>query len=272
MLIKVGDVNIAGPGYRVIQTSDKSNQQLNVNSSTLECTSSDEDSAKTLNYQVWCRGNGSLDRAHVLKERIEAELRIANASKGHIVFQKKMDDYDVRRELTGGFVEQKDFELEYTRCRTVSLDVTLGIKDSLILSPARASSIGGDWATPASVYRALLVMSNSTMLASPITSNFLSDYGAGLDEFNGSNYARVNVLGRTISGTQHRSADITFPTLGNGARPIAGLVVIRFVIDDTDSDIVGIARYDLFGGQFNPEGLTTTFRVNAKGLFYTVVP
>lgn len=266
MIIKLGDVNIAGPGFQVAEVANKSNFTVGGGRGG-SCATATESSKRTLDYKVHARGGCDLGlaRAYELAERIQDELDLANANRGHMLYYKKLDNYTLRRELMGGKIDYVNMELQYSRKRIVAMDISVEIQDSVIIGPVLPANIsGGEWTDTNEVYKAVLVTTGSSVLTEPAP-NFLAGY-ATLDEFAGANYARVELpaTGRTISGDQYHAADISFPRLGNDNLPIGAVVIIRLVNDDTDSPVTGVLPlYE----SFNPNGLTTTFKVNAKGLF-----
>ena len=90
-----------------------------------------------------------------------------------------------------------------------------------------------------------------------------------LDEFDGANYARATLANQAINkdDTNDRAEfdadDVTFSSLGAGTRSVQGILVFKFITDDTDS--VPIAFID-FTSDKTPDGSDFTVTWNSEGI------
>lgn len=114
--------------------------------------------------------------------------------------------------------------------------------------------------------RVLLVMSNTTADTDQDLEN-IADIGT-LDEMDGTNYVRKAAANEADAQDDPNNRlelsfdPITWTALGNGTRPVVGMVVHQFVTNDTDALL--IAYVDL--GSINPGGADFTVTCNAQGL------
>ncbi len=91
--------------------------------------------------------------------------------------------------------------------------------------------------------RIALLMTNTTAAADNDTISYVGDL-ATLDEMDGANYARALLVNETIvlddaNDLAKLTADnVTFTSLGAGTRSVKGLLVFKFVLNDTDSPVI----------------------------------
>jgi len=116
--------------------------------------------------------------------------------------------------------------------------------------------------------RAILVMSNSTA-DTETEAEFVDDFTT-LDEYDGSAYARVALaaetseLDLTNNRVEFKFDPIVFATLGVGTRQAIGIIIIKFVTDDTDSE--PIFHLDEGGFPFDGNGENFTYTRHAEGV------
>jgi hypothetical protein len=120
-------------------------------------------------------------------------------------------------------------------------------------------------------FKIILCMANTDAVARRDDANFVDDIA--LDECDGANYARVTLLNPTITEnpSQHRAQfkpDDLLPAwalLGAGTRNNIGIVLMKFVTNDTDS--VPVAWYDdaATGFPFNGTGGDKDLTWSAQG-------
>jgi hypothetical protein len=113
----------------------------------------------------------------------------------------------------------------------------------------------------------LLVMNTSTAPTERDGITFVNNYTL-LDECDGTGYVRKTLSEKTSSADDANDQaafdfeDITWLLLGNGTRPLVGLLLIRKVIDDTDSP-AGI--FLPFPAETDPGGGDFTVRIPVGG-------
>lgn len=116
----------------------------------------------------------------------------------------------------------------------------------------------------------LLVMNTSTAPTERDGITFVNNYTL-LDECDGTGYVRKTLSGKTASADDANDQaafdfeDITWLLLGNGTRPLVGLLLIRKVIDDTDSP-AGI--FLPFPAETDPGVVTSPFEFLSEELFW----
>lgn len=94
-----------------------------------------------------------------------------------------------------------------------------------------------------------------------------------IDAYDGANYADKTLASETVTedNINHRgvfdAADFTWTALGVGTRQAQGMVLYKFVTNDSDS--IPIAFIDTGGFPFDGNGGDVTVTVNASGLMYT---
>ena len=90
MLVKIGDVNVAGPGFRIEQLSQKPNFNFSSNGQNL-CASEDTSSEEELSFQVFALGGCELDDIYDLRvEALQDQLDLANSHSGHMVYYQRI--------------------------------------------------------------------------------------------------------------------------------------------------------------------------------------
>lgn len=117
-------------------------------------------------------------------------------------------------------------------------------------------------------FRFALVMTNNTLLADRDALNL----GAitTLDECDGAGYARVALANEAVAADNPNDRalfdadDVTFPGLGPGTRPNAGVLLYKHV--GADAVNIPVAFYDPAPFPVNGNGLDFLVRVNALGL------
>lgn len=267
MLIKIGDVNIAGPGWRVKKLAHKPNFDFSSRGgSAVVCQSEDdENTTLDLSFQVYALGGCDLNEIDTLRvAALESELALANSSNGHLVYHEKVDNWSYRRELVAGVYEPNEFELRYRRRPKFAGELRIRVRNSRILEPVMAKAAQAAWV--ADTYKAVLVMSNTTAAAEYLTDTFIGQITT-IDRFDGSGYADLTLLNRVRVAPYLHAADMVWVNLGNGTRQIAGIIIIKFVTNDADSPIVAWIPSSTWGsGNFDPGGTTIRFSVNAKAL------
>jgi len=107
MIVKIGEVNIAGPNFRVQQTGNKSNFNFtgSGNGNSVCVSEDDESTTRDLTFQAWALGGCSVADAQARVDAVQAQLDLANSSNGHIVFYQRIDDWVYRRELVSGKID-----------------------------------------------------------------------------------------------------------------------------------------------------------------------
>lgn len=266
MLVKIGQVNVSGPGWRIRQLQHKPNFDFSSRGGANTVCISEDDETNTQDLSFQLQAVGGCDLEDIYDRRIaalEAELALANSSNGHIVFKQKIDDWEYRRELVAGVLEYNQFTFRYGRKPKFPGELRIRIRNSRILDPVDAKAAQATWV--ADTYKAVLVMSNTTAAAEYLTSPELGDLTT-IDRFDGSGYADLTLLNRTRTAPYLKSADLVWTNLGNGTRQIAGIVIIKFVTNDADSPIVAWIPSSNWGSNFDPGGTTIRFTVNALAL------
>lgn len=119
--------------------------------------------------------------------------------------------------------------------------------------------------------RMLLVMTSNTADTEDDV-QFISGFTL-LDEFNGAGYARQALANEAVNAdvanarAEFDADDVAFGALSNGTRSLQGVVIFKFVTNDTDSiPICYLANQTI--GNFNPGGATITFKWNAEGIMW----
>lgn len=116
--------------------------------------------------------------------------------------------------------------------------------------------------------RALLVMTNSTAWSENDGKVYLSDLTT-LDEMNGANYARKVLTNKAITKddgndrAEFDADDLTFASLGAGARQVKGAVIFKHVTSGADSPLV--AAIDL-PSPVAADGTNFVIQWNAEGI------
>jgi len=252
-------------GYYWHKTGHNKNFTVSEGASA-DCTVASKDREEEYTYRVYCLGScvDGLGASWARKQAIDDVLDLAITNGGRMVLLWRENGATLRRELLGGVAKEADFELQRQHNQIIPLDVSVTLRDSLILDPIYPAAIDSDWCDNTKVYKAVLVDSASTVLTQgPV--NYLADY-TSLSEFDGTNYARALVTARTcaVAGDMWSCDDISFPGLGAGTLDVAAMVIYHTV---GPNDVVASAiPYPFFGGMFVPGGGATTFRVNAQGL------
>lgn len=91
-----------------------------------------------------------------------------------------------------------------------------------------------------------------------------------LDEMDGANYVRKALANQLVSEDNPNNRgefdadNVVWTALGAGTRQVAGIVVFRFVTNDTDS--IPIAWIDTGGFPFTANGGDVTVQWNAEGI------
>lgn len=160
MIYKIGDVNIAGPGWRVAKKTHKNNFDFTASSSSTTVCLSEDDETTThdITFQIYALGG--CDLGDIFERRIqalEAELALANSSNGHIIYKEKIDTYEYRREIVAGKLDYNEFYLQLRRKPKYAAELSIRIRNSRILETVTAKAAQATWA--ADVYKAVMVMS-----------------------------------------------------------------------------------------------------------------
>ncbi len=115
-------------------------------------------------------------------------------------------------------------------------------------------------------FRMLMVMSNTdcdTELDKVTIDGFTV-----LDEMDGTNYARLTLLSETfaIAANQadYDAADWSITALGAGARDVIGIVMFRFITNDTDN--IPVLYINTGGFPFTATGADVTIAWSATGI------
>lgn len=266
MLYKIGQVSISGPGWRVQKNTHKNNFDFSAsNGGSVVCQSEDDETnTRDLSFQVWALGG--CDLGDIFDRRIQAledELALANSSSGHLVYLEKIDTYELRRELVAGKLDYNQFHLQLRRRPKYAAELSIRIRNSRILDPVTAKASQSTWV--ADTYKAVLVMSNTTAATEYLTAVNLGNLTT-IDRFDGAGYADFTLLNRVRTAPYLKTADIVWTNLPNGTRQIAGMVIIKFVTNDADSPIVAWIPSSNWGSNFDPNGTTIRFTVNARAL------
>lgn len=244
------------------------NKNFSVSGDNADCAVSSSARDEEYIYRVYvrpCARGDALGISWDGKQAIDDVLDRAINNKGRTVLVWRENGAVMRRELIGGAAREVLFETQRHSGQVMALDVSVTLRNSIILDPIIPAAIDGDWCDEDSTYWALLVDEDSSMLTQGNVSN-LDDYTT-LSEFDGAGYARVKVTGRKCMGTVWTADDIVFPNVSPGTSSIAGLIIYHTpMVDDV---VVGSIPYTFFGGMFEPDAVDTTltFRVNAEGLY-----
>lgn len=116
--------------------------------------------------------------------------------------------------------------------------------------------------------RILLVMTSTT--ADTNTDALTISGFTTLDEFNGAGYARQALTNEAVNAdvanarAEFDADDCAFGALSNGTRQITGLVMYKFVVDDTQSIPIAYMNFT----NFNPGGGALTLEWNAEGIMW----
>ena len=122
--------------------------------------------------------------------------------------------------------------------------------------------------------RVILVMSNTTADTERDVAT-ISAF-ATLDEYDGANYVRKALALQTFDEDQPNdrsefdASDIQWAALGVGTRQAVGMIVFRFVTNDTDS--VPICYIDTGGFPFDGNGGNIDVAWNAQGILQVTAP
>lgn len=272
MIIKIGNVNIAGPGFIVEETNNNNNRATVGSSDGFVCSTDDGTGVQTFGFTVYAQQGCSIERAFELYRRVQDELAVAAANSGHLVYLFILDKYKFRNELKGGNAIQVQFGLMFRTRRTVAFELTITVADTRIVGPTSLKNIGGggglyaiSWVSD--TIRAKLVMTNSTAKSQRSTAVHISDI-TNLDEFDGVGYTELTLTNKTLVDGIYRSSDLSFGLSQNGTRQIQGIVLYR----PYDNLFIGYIDEDdwqaeSFGtGLFDPEGNAIIFPVNVYGL------
>lgn len=117
--------------------------------------------------------------------------------------------------------------------------------------------------------RVLLVMTNTTADTDQ-DAHFITGGITTLDEYDGANYVRKALTGETVNTDdpnnrgEFDAGDVTWTALGAGTRSAAGIVIIKFVTNDTDN--VLIAYIDTGGFPIAGNGGDLTVQWNVEGI------
>jgi len=133
---------------------------------------------------------------------------------------------------------------------------------------AKAKLLSGDIDLDADDIRVLMVMSNTTCDTEE-DKVFIDDFTT-LDECDGANYARKTLAGEAVAADEANDRgefdadDFTWTALGVGTRQNVGIVVFKFVTNDTDS--IPIVYIDSGGFPFDGNGGNVTMQWNVEGI------
>lgn len=275
MIIKVGGVNIAGPGFIVVETGMRQNLNINSSNGDFACASDGAANSRVEDYifDVYAQQQCTLLRAYELEKRVQDELDKALDHGGHMTYLYKYEGYTRRRELKSGTISEKLQELKYKSKRTVAFELDISVQQTRILDPVRLQNIiiEIDWTDNSDPILAKLVMTNTTVPAQLYTASFITDFTV-LDEFDGDNYTEIPVPNRTNPElSNYLSGDLVWSLLGSGARQIAGIVIYHVAttrfLGWIPASNWSSGSFD--NGLFDPEGDTIIFPVNARGLVRT---
>ncbi len=139
---------------------------------------------------------------------------------------------------------------------------------SFAYTRAKAKFLDGSLDLDTQDIRLMLVMTNTTADTEEDT-EFISGFTT-LDEYDGANYVRKSLAGEIVNVDlvnnrgEFDATDVTWTALGAGTRSAAGMVLFRFVTNDTDS--VPIAYIDSGGFPFAGNGGDVTVQWNVEGI------
>jgi len=137
---------------------------------------------------------------------------------------------------------------------------------SFIYTRAIAKLMSGDLDLDTHDIRMLAVMTSTTANTEK-NSEFISSITT-LDEFDGLNYARKTLSGEAVNidlvnfRAEFDATNVTWTSLGNGTRQLAGYVILRHVTNDADS--IPIAFIDT--ANINPGGVDVTLIFDDEGI------
>lgn len=138
--------------------------------------------------------------------------------------------------------------------------VTLGATLTFVYTPAKEKLLRGELILTSQDWRVLLTSSSSTSALNQDAA-VVSDITT-LDEFNGANYVRTALTSKMIirDDATNRAwlaaAEVAFPALGPGTRPIANAVLYRHVGADSANPL--IASLGIGGSSFNGTDVPVT--------------
>jgi hypothetical protein len=274
VIIKIGNVNIAGPGYIVEELGMR--QNLNISSSgssKLACPedgSAEDNRAEDYQFNVYAQQQCDIVRAFQLEDRVQKEIDKAIDNQGHLTYYYNLEGYIRRREIISGTLGERLPELKFKSKRTVAFELDIETHHSKLLEPVRARNFGPhglmyavDWENDS--IQAHLVMTNTTVAAEQITAEYLTDFTV-LDEFDGANYTSIEVPDKTVVGNAYKAGDLVWNLLGNGTRQIEGIVIAEYNVFLGYIPASTWTGGSFETGQFDPGGDTITFPVNLYGL------
>jgi len=139
---------------------------------------------------------------------------------------------------------------------------------SVVYNEFKRASAAGEVDLNADDIRLRLVMSNTTCDTEEDVTAFLDDFTT-IDVCDGANYADKALASEAVNRddandrAEFDAADVTWTALGVGTRTTVGVLVYKFVTDDTDH--VPIA-YVEFAGAVTHDGTNFTIQWNAQGI------
>jgi len=139
---------------------------------------------------------------------------------------------------------------------------------SFAYTPAKYKIARGELAWQSSDIRVLLCMSNTTADTDQDAAT-ISAIGT-LDEYDGANYVRKALANEAVNQDDPNNRaeldadDITWTSLGVGARQAVGMVVFKFVTNDADS--IPILFVDSGGFPFDGDGTNLIVAWNVEAI------
>ena len=143
---------------------------------------------------------------------------------------------------------------------------------SFVYDNAKEQFMLGNFDLSSDDIRIILCMSNTTADTETDKSTIVGGGGpfTTLDECDGGNYARKVLASESVTEdnpnnrAEFDADNITWSSLGVGTRQNVGLLVYKFVSDDTDS--IPIAWIDTGGFPFDASGGDVTITWDAEGI------
>lgn len=129
-LLQFGTYAIWGQGHRGV-FYERLRQRVNLSSKVTGGNCSDSTGAciDTIEeqYRLYIRGNGALATAQAVRNSIWAEICTGSARS---YFRRRMTEDALLEiyKIKSGKMEETDFRLQFTQCRTISMDVTLELE------------------------------------------------------------------------------------------------------------------------------------------------
>lgn len=128
-LLQIGAFELHGQGHRGV-FYERIRQRVNLLSS-LACNAVGETCVDFWEeqYRFYIRGNGALSRAQELQAELWTELCGIGVGGRPYLRRRVTEDANLEiRKIRSGKLEETDFVLQFTQCRTIALDVTFELE------------------------------------------------------------------------------------------------------------------------------------------------